>query len=171
MSTARSAAADELRNRIQAVSNERSLGARIVFVGLQDIHPPVAVAGAYEKVVGALQTREAKILAAKAQAAQTNALATARAYRTLREAEAERDRTKSSALARAASFTNQIPAFRAAPSVYRERAYVQALARNSGDTRKYVIATSNTEDVILFNLEDKLRTDLLDVQLPAPKAK
>ncbi len=171
MSTARSAAADELRHRIQTAANERGLGARIVFVGLQDIHPPVAVAGAYEKVVGALQTREARILAATAQAAQTNALATARAYRTVREAESERDRTKAFALARAASFTNQIPAYRAAPSVYTERAYVQALARNGGNTRKYVLATSNTEDVILFNLEDKLRTDLLDVQLPAPKAK
>jgi regulator of protease activity HflC (stomatin/prohibitin superfamily) len=170
MSTGRDAAAEQLRQRIQTAANERSLGARIVFVGLQDIHPPVAVAGAYEKVVGSLQTREAKILSAKAQATQTNSLATALAYRTVRDAEADRDRTKSLALARAASFTNQLPAYRAAPSVYSERAYLQALARNAANTRKYVIGTSNTEDVILFNLEDKVRTDLLDVPLP-PAAK
>jgi regulator of protease activity HflC (stomatin/prohibitin superfamily) len=172
MSTRRSAAADTLRERIQTAADERSLGARIVFVGLQDIHPPVKVAGAYEKVVGALQTREARILAARAQATQTNGAATAAAYTTIRNAEAERDRTKSAALARAASFTNQIPAYRAAPGVYTERAYVQTLARNAANTRKYVIATSNTEDVIVFNLEEKLRTDLLDVPLPpAPKGK
>jgi regulator of protease activity HflC (stomatin/prohibitin superfamily) len=169
MSSARGTAADVLRQRIQDSANLRGLGARIVFVGLQDIHPPVAVAGAYEKVVGALQTREAKILAARALATQTNALATAAAYRTVREAEADRDRTKALALARAASFTNQLPAYRAAPSVYSERAYLQALARNAAGTRKYVIATSNTQDVLLFNLEDKLRTDLLDVQLPPTK--
>ncbi len=171
MSTGRAAAADVLRERIQAVANERALGARIVFVGMQDIHPPVAVAGAYEKVVGALQTREATILAARAQTTQTNAFATAVAYRTVREAESYRDRTKALALARAASFTNQLPAFRAAPSVYAERAYVQTLARNAASTRKYVIATSNTQDVLMFNLEDKLRTDLLDVQLPATRTK
>jgi modulator of FtsH protease HflK len=171
MSTARDSAAEELRRRIQTVANERNLGARIVFVGLQDIHPPVGVAGAYEKVVGSLQTREARILSAKAQAVHTNALAGALAYKSVRDAEAERDRTKALALARAASFTNQLPAFRAGPEVYTERAYLQALSRNGGSTRKYVLATTNTADVILFNLEEKLRTDLLDVQMPAPKAK
>jgi len=167
MSSGRTAAAEELRKRIQIAADERALGARILFVGLQDIHPPVAVANAYEKVVGALHSKEAKVLAARAHAAETNGAASATAYRNVREAEAERDRTKAMALARAASFTNQIPAFRASPSVYAERGYLQALTRNAAATRKYVIATSNTEDVILFNLEDKVRTDLLDVGLPA----
>lgn len=174
MSTQRGASADILRERIQAAANERHLGARILFVGLQDIHPPVAVAGAYEKVVGSLQTREARILAAHAHASRTNGAAIAAAYATVRSSEAERDRTKSAALARAASFTNQIPAYRAAPLVYIERAYGQTLARNAANTRKYVMATSNTEDVIVFNLEEKLRTDFLDVPsapIPAPKAK
>jgi modulator of FtsH protease HflK len=167
MSVERGNAAEALRKRIQASADERQLGARVIFVGLQDIHPPVAVAGAYENVVGALQTREAKILSAQAQATRTNASAMASAYKALRDAEAQRDRTKALALANAAAFTNQIPAYRAAPSVYTQRAYLKSLARNAGSTRKYVIATTNTDDVILFNLEEKLRTDLLDVPTPA----
>ena len=162
MSRGRAAAAQALRERIQAAADERVLGAKIIFVGLQDIHPPVAVAGAYEKVVGARQEREAKILAAEAYRTRTNSLAGAAAFTKLREAEADAQRQEVSAFARAALFTNQIPAFLAAPSVYSTRAYLQTFARASAGSRKYVLATTNTSDVILINLEDKVRADLLD---------
>ena len=169
MSSGRSAGAEALRERIQGAADQRQLGARIVFVGLQDIHPPVKVAEAYEKVVGARQSAEAKVNAAKAYATQTNALAGALARRTVLTAEAEGTRTKSIALARAASFTNQIPAYRAAPTIYTERAYLQTLARNAANVRKYVNLSTNTEDVIQFNLEEKFERSLLDVTIPAPK--
>ena len=91
------------------------------------------------------------------------------ARRTILNAEAQAARTRSMALARAASFTNQIPAFRAAPGIYTERAYLQTLARNAGSTRKYVLAATNTDDVIVFNLEEKYQRDLLDIKIPAPK--
>jgi regulator of protease activity HflC (stomatin/prohibitin superfamily) len=170
MSTGRGAAAELLRQRMQNAANERSLGAHIVFAGLQDIHPPVAVASAYEKVVGAIQARDAKILAAQADAIRTNALASATAFKTLRDAEADRIDTRVVGLARAAAFTNQIPAFRAAPTVYAQRSYHQTLSRVGSTVRKYVIAATNTDDVILFDLQEKIRTDLLDVQIPQPPA-
>ncbi|MEI8292201.1 MAG: SPFH domain-containing protein, partial [Verrucomicrobiota bacterium] len=68
LSQGRLQAAEVLRDRIQASANARSLGAKIIFVGLQDIHPPTAgeVAATYEKVVGAQQTQLAKILDAEA---------------------------------------------------------------------------------------------------------
>ncbi len=169
MSRGRAAAATALQERIQKAADDRDLGAKIVFVGLEDIHPPVAVAGSYEKVVGARQTREAKILGAKAYRAQTNSLASAESFRRLRDAEAQRERLSASALARAASFTNQVPAYSASPSVYWQRAYLRTMARASAGARKYVIATTNTSDVINLNLEDKIRPDLLDVTLPAAK--
>jgi len=169
MSTGRAAAADELRNRAQAAADERGLGVRIITVGLQDIHPPVAVAANYQRVVGVRQAAEAKINTAKAFALQANALAGSRAHRTILNAQADAIRTETIALARAASFTNQIPAYRAAPSVYATRAYMQTLGRNSAATRKYVIATTNTDEVIQFNLEEKFERSLLDVNIPAPK--
>jgi modulator of FtsH protease HflK len=169
MSSGRGAASEALRERIQSAADQRQLGARIIFVGLQDIHPPIAVAAQYEKVVGARQSAEAKVNSAHAHAIRTNALAGSLAYRTVLNADAEGTRTKSIGLARAASFTNQLPAYRAAPGIYTERAYLDTLARNGANVRKYVIATTNTDDVILFNLEEKYQRDLLDVQIPAPK--
>ena len=44
MSQGRSEAANILRERIQAEADKRALGANIIFVGLQDIHPPSNVA-------------------------------------------------------------------------------------------------------------------------------
>jgi len=127
------------------------------------------VAGAYQKVVGARQSAEAKINEARAYAAVTNAFAGSQARRTVLNAEAGSVRAKSLAFARAASFTNQIPAFRAAPEIYTTRAYLQTLARQAGNVRKYVVATTNTDDVIQFDLTEKFERGLLDVQIPTPK--
>ncbi|MEY4917263.1 MAG: hypothetical protein RL616_1176 [Verrucomicrobiota bacterium] len=162
LSQGRLQAADALRERLQNSANARSLGAKIVFVGLQDIHPPTAsdVAATYEKVVGAEQTRLAKILDAEAAAIRTNALAEAAAFTATNVADARRITQISSAYARAGLFTNQIPAYKAAPSVYRQRLYLQSFAAATKGARKYVLLTTNTQDVIILNLEDKVRADL-----------
>jgi membrane protease subunit HflK len=170
MSYRRLEASEELAQHIQAAANERSLGARIVSVGLQDLHPPVKVADDYEKVVSAEQTKQAKILAARADEIRTNALAGAQAVTLVNSAESERNSREKSALARAGLFTNQIPAYLAAPSVYAQRAYLQTFVRATANARKYVMLTTNTQDVIVFDLQDSIARDILrDVKVPAPK--
>src|SRR5262249_306897 len=62
MSHGRGDAANVLRDRIQAEVDQHQMGANVIFVGLQDIHPPVKVAPDYEKVVAAIHTKEATIL-------------------------------------------------------------------------------------------------------------
>ena len=166
LSHARLQAADTLQQQIQAEANEYNLGAKILFVGLQDVHPPTTVAGDYEKVVGAYQTYFAKILNAKADAIRTNALAGSLAFTTTNVADATREQLEVSAFARAALFTNQIPAFEAAPSVYKQRAYFKAFADATASSRKYILLVTNTQDVIIFDLEDKIRNDLLDLNVP-----
>jgi membrane protease subunit HflK len=164
LSQGRLQAADALRDRIQNAANARALGAKIIFVGLQDIHPPTAgkVAEAYEKVVGAEETRLATILAAQADAIRTNALADAKAFTVTNVADARRVQLVTSRFAEAALFTNQIPAYEAAPSVYRQRLYLQSFAAATKNARKYVLLVTNTSDVIWFDLEDKIRDDLLN---------
>ncbi|HWQ92661.1 MAG TPA: protease modulator HflK, partial [Clostridia bacterium] len=162
MSHGRLEAAAELEQRIQLALDDRQLGARIISVGLQDLHPPVKVAPDYEKVIGALQTKKAKVLAARAEEIRTNALAQAQAVTVVNRASAERTAREIGALAQAALFTNQIPAFAAAPSVYAQRAYLEAFARATAHARKYVVLTTNTQDVVTFDLQTKIREDLLN---------
>ena len=110
-----------------------------------------------------------RTLAAQAEAISTNALAGARAFTAIATAEAERQRLEVTAVARAAAFTNQIPAFNAAPSVYLQRAYFHAFARATEGARKYVLLTTNTEDVIEFDLKDSVLRDYGSLTVPAPK--
>ena len=171
MSTGRFAAGDELRQRIQAKANDLKLGVQILFVGLQDVHPPVAVGAAYEKSVGAKQTREANILKARAYAIRTNALAIAESTRRKLNASAASTNKIAAALATESLFTNQMAAYKASPEVYTQRSYLQTLARNSADSRKFIVAVSNASEVLMLNMEDKIRDDMLNIALPAPKAK
>jgi len=167
LSHGRLEAATMLRDRIQTVADARQLGAKIVFVGLQDIHPPTGseVAATYEKVVSAEQTKLAKILDAQSAAIRTNAQAGALAFTITNIADAHRVQLITSKYAEAALFTNQLPAFAAAPVVYRQRLYLQNFAAVTKNARKYVLLATNTQDVLIFDLEDKIRDDLLNLSI------
>jgi regulator of protease activity HflC (stomatin/prohibitin superfamily) len=169
LSYGRHAASQELTRRVQAAADQHHMGANIITVSLQDLHPPVKVAADYEKVVAALHTKQATILAARADEIRTNSLSAAQAATIVNRAEAERRTREVHALAEAALFTNQIPAFMAAPSVYVQRSYLQTFARATASSRKYLLLTTNTSDVIVFDLQDSVAQDLLNVQVPQAK--
>ncbi len=167
LSHGRLEAASALREKIQDAANQKHLGAKIVFVGLQDIHPPTAndVAATYEKVVGAEQTRLSTILIAESAAIRMNALADATAFTVTNVADANRVRVITTAFSRAGLFTNQLPAFAAAPDVYRQRLYLQNFAAATKNARKYILLVTNTSDVVIFDLQDKIRDDLLNLSI------
>jgi modulator of FtsH protease HflK len=161
-------AAQTLHDDIQTAANQYHLGAKIVFVGLEDIHPPTAsqVAATYEKVVGAYQTHIASNLLAKAEAIMTNAIADAIAFTTNSTAEARSVQLKTAAFANAALFTNQIPAYEAAPSIYKQRVYFETFPLATANARKYILLVTNTQNVLIYELEDKIRDDLLNLNVP-----
>lgn len=163
LSEGRLDAARELKDRIQSDADAHQLGVKLVFVGLQDIHPPTPVAGDYEKVVGAEQIRLATNLLAQADAIMTNDLSIAQAATTTNAASASRLQMQLSWYARAALFTNQIPAFEAAPSVYKQIKYFSTLAVATRNSRKYILLVTNAQDILYLDLQDKIRADLLNV--------
>jgi regulator of protease activity HflC (stomatin/prohibitin superfamily) len=163
LSQGRLEAAQNLQDRIQSDANDHELGVKIDFVGLQDIHPPTPVADNYEKVVGAEQIRLATNLLAQADAIMTNALSLARAVTTTNAAEASRVQVVSSWYGRADLFTNQIAAYEAAPSVYKQRAYYAMFPDATKNSRKYILLVTNSQNILIFDLEDKIRADLLNV--------
>ncbi|HZM04871.1 MAG TPA: protease modulator HflK, partial [Candidatus Saccharimonadales bacterium] len=134
MSRGRAAAGKALRVDIQKQVDALQLGARITFVGLEDIHPPTKVAKIFEEVVGAAQTRESKILQARAYDVATNAIARAGAFQRVAAAEADEHRAVATSTARAMLFTNQALAYAAAPGangVYEQREYLESLVTGS----------------------------------------
>ena len=173
MSSGRAGAAETLRQRIQKAADEptHNLGVNIIYVGVQDIHPPVAVAPSYEAVVGAMQEREAKILVAEGDRDKTNTLTRAEAIQKVREAEADKVRRITAAKARSAQFGDQLTAFAKSPTVYPQRVYLHTFARASAGTRKFFVGPTNTHEVFQINLEEKVRQDLTDVIIPPAKPK
>lgn len=163
MAEGRLRASQELQRRIQKASDDQKLGVDIVFVGLQNIHPPVQVAPAFENVVGAHQEIQTKILEAQAFQLKNVPLARAEATNTIRQAESHRLRMSVNAAAQANQFTNQLQSFLASPSVFKTRSYLQSLLEGGKKSRKYILSVTNAEDVLQIDLQDKLRPDLLDV--------
>ena len=174
MSFGRLEASAELRRNIQAQADAAKLGVEIVFVGLQDIHPPMGskenqVAAAYEKVIGAEQERASRILEADGYALETLPTAQANAAKTVNEAKGVAAQKVAEAAGRAAQFTHQLAAFRVAPSLFTTRNYVETFSRSAAGSRKLVLLPTNTHDVILVDLADKIRQDLLDVPIDPVK--
>ena len=173
MGPGRTKAQEDLKKAIQQQADISELGAEIVFVGLQDIHPPVGkneqsketggVAESYEKVnvarlhsetnrLGALQYMAGKVPMARALAAElvANTRIESTNKVTLAKAEAER-------------FNHQISAFNAAPSVYTTRSKLETFVEATRGARKYILSDPDNNDIINLELQDKLRSDLLDV--------
>ena len=63
----RTKASSILTSRIQTAADDAGLGVEIIFLGLQGIHPPPEVAPDYQKVIGAVQKKQAIILNSYAQ--------------------------------------------------------------------------------------------------------
>jgi len=167
MSVKRLEAAQDLAQRIQTAAASRNLGIKILHVGLQDVHPPVKVAPEFEKVVSAIQQKKASIVEAQGHAIVTNALAEARAVVITNKAESDRINQEVVTTARAAAFTNQIPAFAAAPSVYRARMYAQVFPQSTAKANKYIILSTNTEQVITFDLQHNATDEMIRQQAEA----
>ena len=173
LSRGREEAADTLRSDIQAAVDGENLGARIIYVGLQDIHPPVKVAKIFEDVVGSGQLRDAKVLDALAHAQATNAWASGESNRVVDVAEATQHRSVTNAVARAELFKQQMLAYDAAPGeggVYEQRAYLDTLVSSTVKARKYFVPNTNSPEILIYDLQDKLRPDLID-SLRAPSEK
>ncbi len=60
-------AKEYLTSAIQKAADKLGLGIEVVFIGVQGIHPPADVAADYERVVGAVQKKQAAILTAQGQ--------------------------------------------------------------------------------------------------------
>ncbi len=175
MSSELMASSRALRERIQAQADALALGVRVVWVGLQNIHPPIGdkmlpVAASFEQVVGAMQKKETNVLAAQAYQARQVPAAQAEGSNAISRAQGERVLKVQTAAGEADRFLKQDAAYQASPNAYRQRVYLDTLARTIAPVRKYVLAATNTTEVLQMNLEEKVRSDLASGVILPPDA-
>ncbi len=106
MAQGRAAAAVALSSNIQAQADALELGARILFVGLEDIHPPTKVAKKFSrKLLERRRHAKSKILQAQAYGVSTNAWANGESFKRLKAADADEHSAVTNSAARALLFT------------------------------------------------------------------
>lgn len=167
MGSGREEMAEHLRKAIQKKSDSYEMGIRIEFVGLGSIHPPVEVAKSFEKVVSALQHKQASILQAQGTASKLLAEAQGESFKIISEAQSYQFERSTIAEAEANRFAQQIKAYQAGGSIYLEREYLSVLDELLPGRRKYVMDADDTDRLVYtFDLKEK-PTDLFkDIEVP-----
>lgn len=156
---------DVLSRRIQEAADRVDLGVNIVFVGLQGMHPPVEVGAAFNEVVAAMEEEHELVLEAERYAVQKAPAARADAVSIVKEAQGYKFDRIQVARAESNRFEKQLMAYDASPDVFLLRSFLDVLENEGAATRKYVVATSKGSEVIVVDLQKKLRPDLLDIDL------
>jgi len=163
----RAQAAVTLQERIQAAADRVQLGIRVVFVGLQGLHPPVETGASFDAVVGASEEMHQRVLEAEGYAARRRPEAEGRRAALVNEAEAYRTERRQVAEAEAEQFTKQLLAYRASPRMFVLNSFLDILENDAAAIRKYVVATERSREVFILDLQEKLRPDLLDLDTSA----
>lgn len=155
-------AEDSLNTSIREAvkAQQPDLGVDIVFVGFAGVHPPAEVGESFQKVVGAQEERESKILRAETYSNERVNVALGQYKRTVADAEGERALTVKGAEGEREQFLTQMSAFEQSPGVFMLRKRLDMLEEKAKGVRKYLIA-SDSKEIIILNLEEKLRPDLL----------
>ena len=142
MSTHRLQAEKEMKERIQKLADQHSLGIDIVAVTILDSHPPVEkVAPAYQNVIGAMEEMETKILEAETYAVKTVPEAESRALRIKVEAESYSHMIKTVAAAESSRFTTQLSTYRVMPAMFKLKTYLDFLEKECQGIRKFIVAS------------------------------
>ena len=156
---------ERLRKRIQAAADRHSLGIRIVFVGLQGLHPPVEVGKYFDEVVGAMEERHRMQLEAESYSIRKVRDAESQGIDAVSQAKAYKNDRISVPKAEAERFREQLLAYRAAPDLYVLRTFLDTLEKETKRMRMYLLSDRSSQRVIVFDLKEKLRPDLLDLNL------
>jgi regulator of protease activity HflC (stomatin/prohibitin superfamily) len=156
-------AARQLHRSIQERVDDKQLGIDIVYVAMEAIHPPIKVAPEFEKVVAALQEKQAKVHSALGE--QQGILAMVKGETDGLIATAKADAFEKSALARADAerYQQQVTAFQEGGQIYLWREYLSVLDDYLPDLRKKLIVTSSVENwVHELDLTDTVEASLFE---------
>ncbi|MBL9193987.1 MAG: protease modulator HflK [Opitutaceae bacterium] len=139
MTTDRDAIAAAFRRQLQSACDRHDLGLEIVFAGLKDVHPPVAVAAAYQDVISAEEERRAMNDEARTEAVNVLSAARSAEVTTRISAEAQATTRRHRAAGEASRFLAPLPAYLAHPDAYRARLRLESWERALADLRSLVV--------------------------------
>jgi regulator of protease activity HflC (stomatin/prohibitin superfamily) len=160
MTTDRVEITEKLRAALQAACDRHQLGLEIVFVGLKDVHPPVAVAPAYQDVISAEEQRAALVDLARTYVVQAGVAAQVSAAQIRLQAETAATERRARAGGEAARFLAPLAAYRAEPGVFTTRRRLDAIEAALGEVRQLVLLPREARGRVNFFLGADAATPL-----------
>jgi regulator of protease activity HflC (stomatin/prohibitin superfamily) len=157
----------ELKQRMQEAADRVNLGVEVLFVGLEGLHPPVLVGRAFDEVVGSMEMKHEETLKGERYAVEKVYEAQADALMVTSEARSYREERTQVPQAEAERFKRQLMAYRLAPQQYMLRTFLDVLENEGAQARKYIVTGHSSSEVLVLDLQEKIRQDLLDLDLEA----
>ncbi|MFO7820891.1 MAG: SPFH domain-containing protein [Lentisphaeria bacterium] len=154
-----------LKERIQSAVDDLQVGIDVVFVGLEGLHPPVEVGDSFHMVVAASEKKQTELLKAEQYAIGRKPESEAEALDIVTRAKTYSYDKRRIAQAEIQRFEKQLQAYKKEPQLFMTRQYLDVLEQEITDIRKYIMASGYENEVLVLDLKEKLRADLLDIDL------
>ncbi|MBL9201681.1 MAG: protease modulator HflK, partial [Opitutaceae bacterium] len=160
MTTDRAEITEKLRAALQSACDRHQLGLEIVFVGLKDVHPPVAVAPSYQDVISAEEHRLALVDLARTYVVQAGVAAQVSAAQIRRQAETAATERRARAGGEAARFLSPLAVYRAQPELFTTRRRLEAVEAALSEVRQLVLYPREARGRVNFFLGTDTATPL-----------
>ena len=144
---------------MQQVLDRYDSGAQITNVTMQAVQPPEQVQAAFDDAVKAGQDKERQKNEGQAYANDVIPKARGEASRLLQDAEGYRSKVVANAEGNAARFKQILVEYQKAPSVTRDRMYLETMQQIFSSTTKLMMDTKNANNMIYLPL-DKLNSQV-----------
>ena len=154
-----------LKERIQKAVDDVELGVEILFVSLAGLHPPTPVGPLFDNVVSAHEAYNELKLLAQADAVRQEPTARAKAAQLKNQAESYKHERANVPKAEADRFLGQLKSYRSSPEVFKLYSFLDMMKEAGSKSRKYVLAENFGQEVLILNLEKKIKSSLLDLNL------
>ena len=165
LGSGRGEAMQKMKAKVQKAADDYELGIEVVFVALSGIHPPFGVGEAFDAVTSASIDRGTIIQNAQTYSTQTRITSETQVRLISNDAQRYMDRVVTAAEAESGRFRGQLQCYQASPKPYMLYSYYEVFEESALKTRKYVVAGDNPDEVLWLNLERKVKSGLLDLDL------
>ncbi|WP_051379059.1 FtsH protease activity modulator HflK [Derxia gummosa] len=149
--------AEEVRSIMQGILDRYKTGILVQSVAIQQAQPPEQVQAAFDDAVKAGQDRERQINEGEAYANDIIPKARGAASRLTQEAEGYRQRVVETATGDAARFKSVLTEYNRAPTVMRDRLYIDAMSQIYQNTSKLLVDTRGNGSLLYLPLDQLMR--------------
>jgi membrane protease subunit HflK len=153
----RSAIAQDIQDRTQALMNQYKTGLIITAVNMQPAKPPEQVKDAFDDAIKAREDKERLENKAEAYANEILPKARGEAARIDADAMAYRDRVIAESEGEAARFLAVLAAYQQAPGVTRERLYLETMEQVLGENAKVLVDLQQGNTMMYLPIDQMLK--------------